>query len=193
MNNFPNANQLSGRAIGSIFFAGFGTGWLFLALAAKQLIAFATVFTVMLGMSLLILTALYLLRLAKRWPRVPDDPAIGRAFGWINAVQWTAVCIAAFSLGRLHLDAYTPSVITAIVGLHMFPLARLFRYPLHHVTGSLLVAWAVASAIFVPAEQLQGTAALGTGIILWMSATLTLTIALKAARQTPDPLLCKLR
>ena len=66
MQNFPNANQLSGRAIGSMFFAGFGAGWLFMALAAKQWISFATVSGVMLGMSILFLTAFYLLRQSRR-------------------------------------------------------------------------------------------------------------------------------
>jgi energy-converting hydrogenase Eha subunit C len=183
MQNFPNANQLSGRAIGSMFFAGFGTGWLFMALAAKQWIGFATVSGVMLGMSILFLTAFYLLRQSRRWPRVPDDPGRGRAFGWINAIQWTAVFIVAFSFAKLHIDAYVISAITAIIGLHMFPLARLFRYPLHYATGAVLVAWAAASAILAPVERMQGTAALGTGIILWLSAAVTLAVAVHAARQ----------
>jgi hypothetical protein len=183
MKDFPNANQLSGRAIGSIFFACFGTGWLFLALTAKQIINPATVAGTVAGMVALLLTAAYLMRQAKRWPRVPDDPAIGRAFGRVNAIQWIAIAVTAFTLGRLHLDAYTPSAVAGVVGLHMFPLARLFRYPLHHATGALLLGWAVATAVFVPAAELQGTAALGTGIILWLSAVVTLAIALRAAAQ----------
>ena len=117
MKNFPNANQLSGRAIGSIFFACFGTGWLFLALAAKQIINPATVAGTLVGMVTLLLTAAYLLHRARRWPRVPDDPAIGRAFGWVNAIQWIAIAVIAFTLGKLHLDAYTPSAVAGIVGL----------------------------------------------------------------------------
>jgi len=183
MKDFPTANQLSGRAIGSMFFAGFGTGWFFLALAAKQRITFATVSGVLLGMSILFLTAFYLLRQSKRWPRVPDDPAVRRAFGWINAIQWIAVAIVAFSFSKLHVDAYVISAIAAIIGLHLFPLARLFRYPLHYGTGTLLLAWAVASAMFVPVDQMQGTAALGTGIILWLSAVVTLAVGVNAARQ----------
>jgi hypothetical protein len=137
----------------------------------------------MLGMSILFLTAFYLLRQSRRWPRVPDDPGRGRAFGWINAIQWTAVFIVAFSFAKLHIDAYVISAITAIIGLHMFPLARLFRYPLHYATGAVLVAWAAASAILAPVERMQGTAALGTGIILWLSAAVTLAVAVHAARQ----------
>ena len=171
-----------------MFFAAFGTGWLFLSLAAKQLIAFATVSSVLVGMLALLLAALYLLRQAKRWPGAPADPSIRRAFGWINAIQWAAVFVAAFTLGKLHLDAYETSAITAIIGLHLFPLARLFRYALHYATGLVLLGWAVASAVFVPVEKMQGTAALGTGVILWLSAAATLAIAFKAARQaSPIP------
>ncbi len=183
MQKIQTANQLGGMAIGSIFAAGFGTGWLFLALAAKQLITFATVSGVMLGMLFLFLTAFYLLRQSKRWPRVPDDPALRRTFMWVNAVQWIAVFVVAFTLARLRLDAYIMNAITAIVGLHMFPLARLFRFPPHYATGAILVAWAAASALVASAEQMQGTAALGTGIILWLSAVVTLSIGINAAQQ----------
>jgi hypothetical protein len=183
MRNFPNANQLSGRAIGSMFFACFGTGWIFLALTAKQMINAATAIETVGGMITLLAAAAYLLRQAKRWPRVANDPGMGRAFAWVNAIQWIAIAATVVTLGRLHLDAYIPSAITAIVGLHMFPLARIFRYPLHYATGTVLVAWAGASALFVPVEQLQGNAALGTGMILWASAVVTLVLAMQAARQ----------
>jgi hypothetical protein len=186
MKSFPNANQLSGRAIGSIFFACFGAGWLFLALAAKRLITFATVSSILLGMSTLLMTAFYLMRQAKRWPRMPTDPAMGRAFGWINAIQWTAVAIVAVSFAKFHIDAFVTSAIAAIIGLHMFPLARLFRYPLHYATGTALVGWAAVSAASLPIEKMQGATALGTGAILWLSAAVTLAIGVTAARQ-PAP------
>jgi hypothetical protein len=183
MKSFPNANQLSGRAIGAMFFAGFGTGWLFMALAAKQWIGFVTVSGVMMGMLFLFLAAFYLLRQSRRWPRVPDNPAMRRAFAWINAIQWTAIALVVFSFAKLHIDAYVVPAITTIMGLHLFPLARLFRYPLHYATGAVLVVWAVASATLLPVGQMQGIASLGNGLILWVSALVTLTIGVRAVRQ----------
>lgn len=177
------ANQLKGRAIGAIFFACFGTGWIFLALTAKQLINGATISATMAGMVVLLLAAAYLIRQARLWPRVADDPARGRAFAWINAIQWTLIATVAFSFAKLHIDAYATSAITAIVGLHLFPLARLFRYPLHYLTGLLLVAWAAVSVVFVPMAEMQGTAALGTGTLLWLSAATTLGLALNRVRR----------
>jgi hypothetical protein len=190
MQKNQTANQLSGRAIGALFFAVFGAIWIGLALYALEWLRAATVAGLLLGMAALVLGALFLLRAARRWPRVPDDPAVGRAFGWINAIQWIAVAIVAVTLNKLHLDAYVMCAIAAIVGLHMFPLARLFRNALHYATGAVLVAWAVVSAVVVPTGQLQGVSALGTGVILWLSAAVTLTLALREARQSPDPLAC---
>jgi len=181
MKDSQTANQLSGRAIGAMFFAGFGAIWLALSLYALERLDAATVGALLLGLVVLVAAALYLLREAKRWPRVPDDPAIGRAFGWVNAIQWVAVAAVAFGFARLHIDAYVLSAITAIVGLHMFPLARLFRYTPHYVTGAMLVAWSVASIFMAPVDHLQGVTALGTGTILWLSAAVSVALGLQAA------------
>jgi len=183
MKDIRTANQLSGRAIGALFFTGFGALWLLLSLYARQTLSLGTGLGVLLGAVALGWSAVHLLRQARRFPRLPDNPAMGRAFAWVNGVQWIAVSVVAFSFAKLHIDAYVMSAITAIVGLHMFPLARLFRYPLHHATGALLVAWAAASTLLLPADQLQGATALGTGLILWLSAAVTLAIALQALRQ----------
>ena len=183
MQKIQNANQLSGRAIGALFFSGFGALWLLLALYAMERLAAITIAALLLGFALLLLSALTLLRRARRWPRVPDDPAVSRTFNRVNAAQWIAVAIVATALHRLHSDVYVMNAITAIVGLHMFPLARLFRYWPHHVVGAVLVTWAAASILFVPIDHLQGVTALGTGLILWSSAAATLALAIQAIRQ----------
>ena len=164
MRKIQNANQLRGMATGMIFGAGFGALWLFLSLYALQILSVATVTGLVLGLAILLLAAVYLFRQAKRWPRVPDDPAVGRAFAWINAIQWISVAVVAYTLTRLNMTAYIPSAITAIVGLHMFPLGRIFHYPAHYRAGAIMLAWAVASVVFVPVEELQGIAAFGTGV-----------------------------
>ena len=184
MTNSLTANQLSGRATGSFFFIGFGMLWLTLGLYLRQIISFLLLTGISAGLAGLLLAAFWLLRQARRYPRMPDDPARNRAFHRINAIQWTAVIIVSFTFARLHIDAYVLSAITAIVGIHLFPLAKLFRYPMHNVTGAALVVWASASVSLVPAEHLQGVTALGTGILLWMSAATTLTLAAVAIRRS---------
>ena len=184
MQKIQTANQLSGRAIGALFFAGFGALWLLLALYVREQLHTAMIAWLLLGLAVLVPTAVWLLRAAKGWPRVADDPAVGRTFNRVNAAQWIAAFTAAFALNRFHQDAYTLSAITVIVGLHMFPLARLFHYGPHYVSGTALTAWGIATAVLVPVEHLQGITALGTGSILWLSAAATLALAIFAACQS---------
>lgn len=175
------ANQLSGRAIGSIFFSGFGALWIGLALYVRQTLTIDLTIGIGAGLAALLLTAFWLLRRSKHFPKLPEDKAMSRAFNRVNAMQWIAIAVVSFSFARLHIDAYVLSAITAIVGIHLFPLAKLFRYPLHNFTGAALVAWASASVLFVPVDHLQGVTAIGTGIILWISAAVTLSLAVKLA------------
>jgi hypothetical protein len=173
------ANQLRGRAIGSIFFAVFGALWITIALYLKQALTMDFAIGIAAVFAALLLSAIWLLRQAKLFPKLPENRAVSREFNRINAIQWTAVAIVGFSFARLHIDAYVLSAITAIVGIHMFPLAKLFRYPLHNVTGAALVAWASASVLLFSADSLQGATAVGTGMILWISAAATLAMAAK--------------
>jgi hypothetical protein len=177
------ANQLSGRATGSLFFTGFGTLWLTLGLYLREIVSFGFLACISAGLAVLLLGAFWLFRQARRYPKMPEDALRNRAFHRINAIQWAAVIVVAASFARLHIDAYVLSAITAIVGIHLFPLAKLFRYPMHNVTGAALVAWASASVLLVPAEHLQGVTALGTGILLWISAATTLALAAASMRR----------
>ena len=177
------ANQLSGRAIGAIFFSAFGALWIGLAFYAKEIFTADRIIGVVSILAGLLLAAFWLIRQSRRFPKLPENKAMSRAFNRINGAQWIAVFVISFAFSRLHLEAYVLSAITAIVGIHMFPLAKLFRYPLHNLTGAALVAWASASVLFVPVEHLQGTTAIGTGILLWISAAVTLALAAKLALQ----------
>jgi len=119
MQNFPNANQLSaGHRLHVL--RGLRNGLAIHGACRKTVDQFRHGFRRHAGMSILFLTAFYLLRQSRRWPRVPDDPGRGRAFGWINAIQWTAVFIVAFSFAKLHIDAYVISAITAIIASTCF-------------------------------------------------------------------------
>ena len=177
------ANQFSGRATGSLFFTGFGTLWLTLGLYLRQIVSFGYLTGIATGLAILLLAIFWLVRQARRFPKVAEDPARNRAFRRINSIQWAAVIVVSFGFARLHIDSYVLSAITAIVGIHLLPLAKLFHYPMHYVTGAALVLWASASVLLVPAENLQGTTALGTGILLWLSAATTLTLAALATRR----------
>ncbi|HEV2405191.1 MAG TPA: hypothetical protein VGR88_07050 [Ktedonobacterales bacterium] len=176
------ANRISSIATGIMVFAGFGAGWLFWSLAIRQEINGVTATGIVAGMLAIFAGAIYIKRQAKRWPRVPDDPREGRAFVWINAIQWTAIFAAGYLCGHFHWDSYFPSVVTAIVGLHFYALAPVFRNPLHYGTGTALVIWAVAAPALLPADHIQGFTTMGTGVLLWIGALVTLARGLTLMR-----------
>ncbi len=174
------ANRIRGCAVGAMFFAGFGSGWWFTAFAGMQKLDAGTAIAVDLGTLALLAGAVAVMRQAKHWPRVPSDPKMMRTFAWVNAMQWAAIAAVVFGFLRLHIGVYMVPAITAIAGLHLFPLARLFRYPMHHVTGALLVGWGAASCLLFSQGAMQGASALGTGAILWASAAVMLLRAMRA-------------
>jgi hypothetical protein len=79
-------------------------------------------------------------------------------------------------------DFIVPAIAT-IVGLHLFPLARLFRYPAHYVTGTLLVLWSAVVVLVLRHQDIASAGALGTAAILLTSAPYTLIAATRAARR----------
>ncbi len=179
------ANRIRGCAVGAMFFAGFGSGWWFTALSGMQKLDAATAIAIDLGTLALLAVSVYVMRQAKRWPRVPADPKMGCTFAWVNAIQWAAIAAVVFGFLQLHIGAYIVPAITAIVGLHLFPLARLFRYPGHYVTGAVLVGWSAVSCLVFSQGAMQGASALGTGVILWVSAAVMLLRAMRAMAAGP--------
>lgn len=176
------ANELIGRATGSLFFIGFGMVWLILASYVAGRLSMAAVIGIAVMAGCLAVVALYLMSCAKQFPRVPEDARRKRLFHWINGGQWIAIFLVVMMLNELHLGVYGVTAIAAIVAVHMFPLARIFHYKLHYVTGGMLLLCAIGTLLFVPVGHLQGVTALGAGVILWLSAANTLALAFLAAR-----------
>ncbi len=63
------ANSADGRAIGALFFAGFGVLWMVLALYAKQWLAVGPVVVLACGAAVLGAGAFWLLRRSRTLPR----------------------------------------------------------------------------------------------------------------------------
>jgi len=108
---------------------------------------------------------------------------MNRTFNRVNTIQWIAIPVAIVFLNIFHrADLIVPAIAT-IVGVHLFPLARLFRYSLHYVTGASLVVWSAASVFLLRRESIASIGALGTAAILLLSAVYTLAIAVRASRR----------
>jgi len=182
-----SVEALRGRATGVLFLSGFGGLWFLLGLAASQRLSLPTACALAAGLAALVAGAVLLRRRSAALPPSTLDPEeqrrAGRTFGRVNAVQWAAIVLIAVVLGRLHLDAYTPAAVTVVVGLHFFPLARLFRSPQHHVTGAALVLWGAVCLLLVPRDVLQSTTAFGTGAVLWTAAAVTLARSFRQLRE----------
>lgn len=106
-------------------------------------------------------------------------------FNAVNIIQWVSVATAVIILNVLHLTAYIVPAIAVIVGLHLFPLAQAFRYPQHYVTGSCLVLWPMGCLVTLPQEKVSGVCAVGTGVILLLSAAATLLRTFVSTRGRP--------
>jgi hypothetical protein len=182
-----SVEALRGRATGVLFLSGFGALWFLLGRAASQRLSLPTACALAAGLVALVAGTVLLRRRSAALPASRLDPEeqrqAGRTFGRVNAAQWAAIVLIAVVLGRLHLDAYTPAAVTVVVGLHFFPLARLFRSPQHHVTGAALVLWGAVCLLLVPRDVLQSTSAFGTGAILWTAAAVTLVRSFRQLRE----------
>lgn len=176
-----NANQLEGMATGVLFLSFFGGVWLVFGLLARGTMDAAKVSLVAAVFLAFMSGSLWVMRQARNLPSVPVNPAVGRAFAWVNAAQWAAGCALWFLLRELRLDAYFLTGLAVIVGLHFLPLARLFHSPANYATGGMLLAWAAVAFTFVPVEHLPSTTAFGAGMILWQAAATSLAVAVALA------------
>ncbi|MBW4050483.1 MAG: hypothetical protein HIU85_03325 [Proteobacteria bacterium] len=164
-----------GAAVGAIFLSLFGAAWIILSLINGNFAPALYVPPVLITLLLLWRASIVLRRNAAA-ARSQMDPGyrrkIGRVFGIVNAVQWTLVFVAATLLPRFGLDWLIVPVIVIIVGLHFFPLARLFDRHLYYGTGIALLGWAVVIALVSRTTLVPMITAVGTGTLLWVTAAI---------------------
>jgi hypothetical protein len=181
------AEAISGRATGVLFFAGFGSLWLYNGISAMHRLNPISLAAIGVIFAALFVPAVLLLRSMSKAAHADgagslDSPEVKRAFLRVNIMQWAAIITAVVLFSAIHKQEFLATVITFIVGAHLIPLARLFRYGAHYVTGALLMAWATVIAIAFPGEMMPTVGALGTATILLGSAAYTLTLAGRAAK-----------
>jgi hypothetical protein len=183
MEGFQSAEAISGRAIGVLFFAAFGCLWLCTGLAAMHRLNVVTGAGVVLVLVLLIVPTMRLLRRAPTAVQAGDgeEARIKRAFSRVNGIQWIAIFGAVVVLNIFQKGYLIVPAIATVVGVHLFPLGRLFRYPAHYVTGTLLVVWSAGVVARLDPDEIASAGAIGTAVILLLSAIYTLIGATRAA------------
>ena len=178
---------VSGRATGVLFFAGFGALWLCAGLSSIHLLTWPRLaLAVALPAVFLLAPAIWLLKTLPAAPadenRSAEEQRISRVFGRVNAAQWIGIVLVVVLLNVLHRPELIVPAVALIVGLHLFPLAGLFRYKPHYVTGTALVLWAVIAPLrFNTAATISAAAALGAAAILLSSAAFNLYSAIGTA------------
>jgi hypothetical protein len=179
------AEAISGRATGVLFFAGFGSVWLYNGLSAMHRLNPISIAAIVVIFAALFVPAALLLRSVSKAAHEAgslDSPEVKRTFFRVNMMQWAAIIAAIVLFNTIHKQEFLATVITFIVGVHLIPLARLFQYSAHYVTGALLMAWATIVAIVFPGEMMPTLGALGTAGILLGSAAYTLALAGSAVK-----------
>ncbi len=105
---------------------------------------------------------------------IPDD--WNRRYNVIGIVQGVAIGIAVFALVALGQPGLIPSIVCLIVGLHFFPLVRVFDTQLYRWTGIALCALA-AVGLVVQTQASDGatlaTVGLGAAVVLWVTVAIT--------------------
>lgn len=180
------AEAVSGRASGVLFFASFGAIWMGNGLAAMHHLNCISLAAIAAVLAALVVPAIRLLAAAKSASASEIDPVeqseSKRAFWRVNAIQWTAILAAVVFFNLIHQGDFLVAVITFIVGMHLFPLARLSRYPAHTVTGLLLVVWAFILAAAFPGAMFPSVGAIGTATILLGSSAWAIWSASRVAK-----------
>jgi hypothetical protein len=96
-------------------------------------------------------------------------------YGLIVAIEGAAISVGGPILGHFHRPDLYGQWIGAIVGLHFFPLGKLFKLPLYYWTGAA-ISLAAFGSLLIAAGPLRSTiSAGGTGMALWITAVVMLS------------------
>lgn len=181
----PTRADLRGGAVGIAVLAYFAlawTGWglstgIPTAVEAPVITAAALCFLVLVG------GAVRTYRRAGGLPtgeHAARGARIGRRFGLIVAAEFTGLAIIARILVVTGHSQLIPAMVCLGVGIHFFPLSRLFHAPLYARTGTALCLIALATAALAP---LTGHAVLwtmlpglGAALVLFTTCALLLRL-----------------
>ena len=162
-----------------MFFAVFGGFWIGLWANDQYPRSISALLIVVLLATALLAAALRVYRrnsgALKALAQTPETRRRSRYFNIVNGAQWAAIFLVAFILTQTGLEAWILPSIILIVGLHFFPLARLFGYRPHYATGAALILVAITYPFVAHDGPASAFGALATGIILWLSAIVAIS------------------
>ena len=188
-----------GMVSGIFFLTFFGAYWGFISAAfmsgTVQVVAFLLVGLVTLGFFGM---GIILLRYARTLPKTVSlaDAAVGKRialwFGIIFGIEIVLIALASILLSIFQVDRFIAPATALIVGIHFFPLARLFRVPVYSLTGvllsvlalvalvALLLGWPIAGPSPYNWSLFVGV---GTTLVLWLTVLYLTRFGLRVMRQ----------
>lgn len=166
--------RIGGQAIGALFFSVFGSAWLFFGLLQGGYIWQSAVAMLALPLVTFVFLAMRQIRANREAMQAedgsPEQKHRSRVFHAVNTGQWVLMIIFGNILSNLGMSQWVVPSIMLIVGLHFFPLARVFRNPAQLVTGIALVAVAVIYPLLTASGPGFALGPIFAGLILWISA-----------------------
>ena len=78
-------------------------------------------------------------------------------------------------MGHFHRPELFGQWIGAVVGIHFFPLGKLFKIPLYYWTGAAISLAAFGSLMISESSVSSALCAGGTGAALWITAAVILS------------------
>jgi hypothetical protein len=172
----------AGRAIGAMFLAFFGSGWLIAWCMQAFGASIGILTSIVAGGFAIFFIALRQFRkhrAALYAQANPEHKRTRRIFKALNIAQWVSIAIIAVVLSNTGNSKWIPAAIIFVVGLHFLPLAAVFRYRWHYITGSALILLALMYPFLSSAGPASPSGLFGAGVILWVSALWALTARTK--------------
>jgi hypothetical protein len=172
--------RMRGRAVGAIVCAGFGAYALYwciqAAIQGERRIWFGAIAAVM---AILVVWAVANLVTLRHAPKVVLDKRLVRfyriGYALIVSIEGAAISVGAPILAHFHRPELYGQWVGAVVGLHFFPLGKLFKIPLYYWTGAAISSAAFGALLISSSPLRSEITAGGTGLALWITAVVILS------------------
>ena len=172
--------RMRGRAVGAMVCAGFGAyalyWWVQDAIRGEWIPWFAAIVAIT---AILVHWAIANLVALRHEPRVALDKRLIRfyriGYAVIVAIEGAAISVGGPIVGHFHRPDLFGQWIGVVVGIHFFPLGKLFKIPLYYATGAAISLAAFGSLLISASALSSAVCAGGTGAALWITAVVILS------------------
>ena len=179
----PEINPVAamvGIPIASTVITIFGTWWIAAGFSIFQLRAAVNI-TILVGCALTGL-AIYNLAIGRRLLRKLSSGqsinfgkiGLGRNYAIIVAAEFFLIFAVASLFPVWRLQDYVLAAVSLIVGIHFFPLGKIFLAKRYFVLGSVIALWTLTVLVSLSFPDANFAIGVGNGTILWCAAIIGL-------------------